>query len=662
MKKINVMMQVWALMLLICAGGFMSLSAQYYKVGDLYTFEDGSQGIVFYVDPGNPRHGWVAALQDLDSTYAIWTTQCPASLRNAYEESPFNADLQTWSYYGEENTRKLKSSGNSPAADALDLDQGWYIPDALQMRMLYGQLPTLSKCFEEAGGSISTLYEETHWTSSRKSYDSYDLRVMTCLTDGGIGADPGTHSWAVRPVRDFYDWPVAYWEEEPVNEWMVVRPDTTTDYHALILYHADTLLISNTVTVFESYHKDTLREQAFVSEEEYQSTESPYFTGLDVSTPGEYVYYHWESTKNGCDSVITLFLQVKEKDPHINPPCETIRDTITHAVQISQLIDNQITVASVHFEGIVSPGEYSASDTLTAVNGCDSIVVALLTVWPCTIDFSVVCPPDVFNTLAYGDCAVTVDPEQFGVPEVMCEQEWPFIITNDIQEDSLFSEGEHVVKWVVTDSVCGVRDSCEQRVVVVFPQCPDAVDCEGNVYPGVRIGCDCWTQRNLESTKYSDCADILQTYAYKSWQYPDSEANVAIFGRLYSYESAVRNGSDNGYGHIQGICPEGWYLPAPEQYLALNEYGADALKSPNYWLDGGGDNSTGFTALPAGRYNGERNRYEGLMTETHFWSTESVVNGDRVRSAVLFQDCDSVKLSQLFDGQGYSVRCIKERE
>ena len=662
MKKINVMMQVWALTLLLCAGGFMSLSAQYYNVGDLYTFEDGSQGIVFYVDPGNPKHGWVAALQDLDGTYAMWTTECPASLRNAYEESPFNANLQIWSCYGQENTQKLKSSGNSPAADALDVDQGWYIPDAMQMRMLYGQLPTLSKSFDDAGGNISTLYDKKHWTSTRKSYYSYDLRMMTCMEDGGIGADPGTDTLAIRPVRDFYDWPVAYWEDEPVNERMAVTPDTTTDYHALIVYHTDTLLIRSTVTVYESYHKDTLREQTIVSDEEYQSTESPFFTGLDVSIPGEFVYYHRESTEKGCDSVITLILRVNEEETHTDPPCDPIRDTIVYEVQISQVVDNQITAACIHFEGIDSPGEYSAIDTLPAVNGCDSIVMVLLTVLPCTIDFSIACQPDVFDTLAYGDCVMAVYPEQQGAPVVVCEQEWPFIVTNDIPEDHLFSVGEHVVKWVVTDSVCGVRDSCEQHVVVVFPKCPDAVDCEGNVYQGVRIGCDCWTQRNLESTKYSDCTDIPQTYAYKSWQYPDTEINVAIFGRLYSYESAVRNCADNGYGHIQGICPEGWYLPTAEQYMDLNAYGAEALKSPNYWLDGGGDNSTGFTALPAGRYNGERHRYEGMMTETHFWSTESVVNGNRVRSAVLYQDCDSVKLSQLFDGQGYSVRCVKERE
>jgi len=662
MKKINVVMQVWALMLLICAGGWMSLSAQYYNVGDLYTFEDGSQGIVFYVDPDNTRHGWVAALQDLDSTYAMWTTECPASLRNAYEESPLNANLQTWSCYGQENTQKLKSSGNSPAADALDVDQGWYIPDAMQMRMLYGQLPTLSKNFDDAGGNISTLYDKKHWTSSRKTYNNYDLRMMTCLADGGISADPGTNTLAVRPVRDFYDWPVAFWEDEPVNEWMVVMPDTTTDYQALIVYHTDTLFISSTVTVFESYHKDTLREQTIVSDEEYQSTESPFFTGLDVSTPGEFVYYHWERTQKGCDSVITLILQVNEEETHPDPLCDAIIDTMFYEVQISQVIDNQITAACIQFEGISSPGEYSASDTLTAVNGCDSIVVVLLTVLPCTIDFSIVCQPDVFDTLAYGDGVMAVYPEQQGAPRVICEQEWPFIITNDIPEEHLFSEGVHVVKWVVTDSVCGVRDSCEQRVVVVFPKCPDAVDCEGNVYQGVRIGCDCWTQRNLESTKYSDCTDIPRVYAYESPQHPDVEENVEVFGRLYSYAAAVRDRADNGHGHIQGICPEGWYLPSPEKYAALNEYGIDALKSPLYWLDGGGDNSTGFSALPAGWYNGGRDRYEGLLTETHFWSTESVVDGTMARSAVIYQHCDVVKLSQLSDGQGYSVRCIKERE
>jgi uncharacterized protein (TIGR02145 family) len=147
-----------------------------------------------------------------------------------------------------------------------------------------------------------------------------------------------------------------------------------------------------------------------------------------------------------------------------------------------------------------------------------------------------------------------------------------------------------------------------------------------------------------------------------SLQYPDTAANVATYGRLYTYEAAIRDGVDNGYGHVQGICPAGWYLPTSEKYIGLNAYGSHALKSPLYWLDGGGDNSTGFTALPAGYYNGARNRYEGLLSETYFWSTQNVGYETVNNTSIVRHDCDAVLMNHSLSGLGYSVRCIKEKE
>ena len=280
---------------------------------------------------------------------------------------------------------------------------------------------------------------------------------------------------------------------------------------------------------------------------------------------------------------------------------------------------------------------------------------------PCVSDFSILCPPDVYDTLAYGDCVMTIYPERLGTPTVLYDGEWPFLISNDIPADYLFAQGDNVVTWTATDPECGNSVTCEQHVVIAFPQCPDAVDYEGNVYHGVRIGCNCWTQRNLESTKYSDRAEIAGRYAYANLQYPDTSANVAVFGRLYSFEAAVRDSADNGHGHIQGICPDGWFLPTPEHYESLNEYGTPALRSPNLWIVGAGDNSTGFTALPAGFYNGQLDRYEGLLTETYFWSTKDVGSSVAKHIYAINYYCDAVVEQRPSSGLGFSVRCIKEK-
>ena len=356
-------------------------------------------------------------------------------------------------------------------------------------------------------------------------------------------------------------------------------------------------------------------------------------------------------TVDGCDSVVFLHVDARRVE----------RDTVRHVVSEHQVVDGRVTVSGHTFEDITAAGVYELRDTLPAENGCDSIEVYELTVTPCVSDFSILCPPDVYDTLAYGDCVMTIYPERLGTPTVLYDGEWPFLISNDIPADYLFARGDNVVTWTATDPECGNSVTCEQHVVIAFPQCPDAVDYEGNVYHGVRIGCNCWTQRNLESTKYSDGAEIAGRYAYANLQYPDTSANVAVFGRLYSFEAAVRDSADNGHGHIQGICPDGWFLPTPEHYESLNEYGTPALRSPNLWIVGAGDNSTGFTALPAGFYNGQLDRYEGLLTETYFWSTKDVGSSVAKHIYAINYYCDAVVEQHPSSGLGFSVRCIKEK-
>lgn len=593
MNKISTILRQWAFCLMM---GVMLLPVavgQTYQPGDLYVFQDGSKGIVFYVNPDDPGSGTVAALNDLEDQYALWTGSKPSALRNVFAPNGtlYLRNITNWENHGRRFTELLASSGVSPAAAAVDVAAGWYIPDALQLYKLYASAAALQESFAAHGGDILSLWTSEHWSATQeKTTNNYVYAMGNALR---LYRSIGTNKRYVRPVRDFPDTAsvTAFWADNPQSDEMVVAPDSTTPYDAFVVYRSDTLPLTATVTVIP-FVSDTVRETVHASLAPYTSVVSPLFSGLNISKPGDYTY----------------------------------------------------------------------QDTLSSSRGCDSVLVLLLTVSPCVSDFSFTCPPDFHDTLAYGDCVMEVYPDRIGTPTIVNRGEWPITVSNDLPETLLFAEGDHIVTWTAVDSVCGGRDSCEQHVVVAFPQCPDAVDCEGNVYHAVRIGCDCWTQRNLESKKYSDCADIDGVYNYASWRFPDTAANVAVYGRLYGFGAAVRDSSDNGYGHIQGVCPQGWYLPTPEKYESLDAYGAAALKSPLYWFDGGGDNSTGFSALPAGFYNGEKNRYEGMLSETYFWSVSGVRTQAVKSSYLIAYWCDTVHKNERLDGLGYSVRCIKEKE
>jgi uncharacterized protein (TIGR02145 family) len=268
----------------------------------------------------------------------------------------------------------------------------------------------------------------------------------------------------------------------------------------------------------------------------------------------------------------------------------------------------------------------------------------------------------MYDTLDFGDCFMKINPDSIKKPTIVAPSDWLYTLSSDIPADSLYHEGDNVITWIMKDATCGYADTCYQHIYITFPKCPDAVDCEGNVYHGVRIDCDCWTQRNLESNRYSDCTNIPCVYEYYSSEHPDVTENVERYGRLYCYEAAIRDSADNGHGHIQGICPAGWYLPTPEKYESLNTHGVDALRSPLYWIPSGGSNSTGFSALPAGWYNGAASRFEGLLGETYFWSTQGVKDATSISVFSIILDCNELLETHVYEGRGYSVRCIKEKE
>ena len=313
---------------------------------------------------------------------------------------------------------------------------------------------------------------------------------------------------------------------------------------------------------------------------------------------------------------------------------------------------------------IVSGYSHSQTWTATYKNACDqhAVPVSITYTWVISPSTSITCAADLYDTLNFGDCFMKIDPEAIDKPIIMAPSDWPYSLTNDMPADSLYHEGDNTITWIMVDATCGYADTCFQHVFITFPKCPDAVDCEGNVYHGVRIDCDCWTQRNLESTRYSDCTDIPCIYEYYSHDHPNVAENVERYGRLYCYEAAIRDSSDNGHGHIQGICPEGWYLPTPEKYESLNLHGVDALRSPLYWIPSGGSNTTDFSALPAGYYNGAQNRYEGLLGETYFWSTQGVSSGISISAFSIILECNELLETHVYEGLGYSVRCIKEKE
>ena len=134
---------------------------------------------------------------------------------------------------------------------------------------------------------------------------------------GTCSTASGTTAYSIRLIRNFGDEAEAYWMDPYLADGtkigtMEVSPEVTTTYDAVVVFEKDTFPLTGTVLVHETFKSDTLYEVVCQSSEPYNSTKSPLFTNLDISTPT--VDYDTFSvnphTIHGCDSIVTLLLKV----------------------------------------------------------------------------------------------------------------------------------------------------------------------------------------------------------------------------------------------------------------------------------------------------------------------------------------------------------------
>jgi uncharacterized protein (TIGR02145 family) len=209
-------------------------------------------------------------------------------------------------------------------------------------------------------------------------------------------------------------------------------------------------------------------------------------------------------------------------------------------------------------------------------------------------------------------------------------------------------------------------------------------DVEGNVYKTVKIGNQLWMADNLRTTMYRNGELIgttpagqdisLESTPKYQWAYDGNESNVPGYGRLYTWYAV--NDSRN-------VCPTGWHVSTDTDWITL----ADFLISNNYGYEGSGsdigkslasatgwapdpvggnvgnditsNNSSGFTAVPAGSRNG--NGLFSSLGRYAAWWTSSEKSG----MSGVYRDMYS-KMNTLNSGgankkNAASVRCVKNQ-
>lgn len=166
-------------------------------------------------------------------------------------------------------------------------------------------------------------------------------------------------------------------------------------------------------------------------------------------------------------------------------------------------------------------------------------------------------------------------------------------------------------------------------------------------FPEVTIGTQTWMAVNLD-------IDDEQGGIYA---YDNNEANVATYGRLYTWTAALR----------VAASIEGWHLPTDAEWQTLIDYlggsvaggklketGTTHWNSPNT----GATNETGFTALPGGNRS-SNGTFNTIGIYGYWWSaTDSTATFASNRNTNY--NSSGIGKGSSNKENGYSVRLIKD--
>ena len=344
----NIKQILWIL-LMFCAG---KLSAQAYRIGDLYTAPDGSQGIVFYLHPDGSG-GWVVALNDA-STSCMWG-HAGTNLPNVVDQDPIYPQVlmnDTGGYSNTQTIRNVQANNTEYAAWIVDFEHGWYLPAPGQMRVLYAQMPFITTALLNANGS--PLANATYWVSAEVD-DLWAWALVYADNTGGyfykVIKDNIAWNCRVREVRSF-SYPEYRWNTGASSASIQVSPAQSTDYSVVVT-------TSTGESEETTFHLDVLP----LSHTDLPVNACDSFEWNGSTYTRDSIFTVHLSAANGCDSAVTLQLT-------INHPTQS--DTI--AVACDSFTWHGVT----YTETPETPPTYTIEGG--NATGCDSVVTLHLTI------------------------------------------------------------------------------------------------------------------------------------------------------------------------------------------------------------------------------------------------------------------------------------------
>jgi len=195
------------------------------------------------------------------------------------------------------------------------------------------------------------------------------------------------------------------------------------------------------------------------------------------------------------------------------------------------------------------------------------------------------------------------------------------------------------------------------------PGAPTVTDADGNIYPTIQIGEQCWMGKNLNVGRFvsstltgTDHTDLSNNGIIEKYCLNNDIENCKLYGGLYDWNEAM------GYTDVentQGICPDGWHIPGNADWAGLNNY---------YFYGNAGElMKVGAESGFEGIFAGDRHvtgQFFGFESSGYWWQSTSYlyqdINEGHLREIAA---CNGLLVKSHFPKHtGLGIRCIKNNQ
>jgi uncharacterized protein (TIGR02145 family) len=185
--------------------------------------------------------------------------------------------------------------------------------------------------------------------------------------------------------------------------------------------------------------------------------------------------------------------------------------------------------------------------------------------------------------------------------------------------------------------------------------------------PTIVIGTQQWMNKNLDVAFYKNGDPIPQvtdgttwaTLTTGAWCYYNNDSTLGnTYGKLYNWYAV---------NDTRGLAPQGWHIPSDVEWTTLStslggesvaggkmkEAGTLNWASPNT----GGNNNSGFAALPGGFRNGAPFVLQGSWAS---WWSNTPADNNNIWGRFIFVSDVNLGRGITDKNIGYYVRCVKD--